>query len=141
MIEEKPFERYQLGDIGVFSKTITEADIATFAALSGDANPLHLDPEYAKTTMFGERIAHGMLIASFISGAAFRLLGTGAIYVSQMSKFKAPVRIGDTITATMEVVETIPDRDRVRMRTYCANQDGKVVLDGEAIILVPFHEK
>ena len=137
MYELKTFEQFHIGDKGNFAKTVTEADIVNFAGTSGDFNPLHMNAEYAKTTMFKGRIAHGALVSSFISTAGAMFVGLGAIYVSQLSKFKAPVQIGDTITATMEVTETIPAKNMLKMRTYCTNQHGKVVIDGEAVVMVP----
>lgn len=137
MYEVKTFEQFAVGDKGSFSKTVTEADVVNFAGTSGDFNPLHMNAEYAAATPFKGRIAHGALVSSFISTAGVMFVGLGAIYVSQYSKFLAPVRIGDTITATMEVVETIPEKNRIKTRTFCTNQAGKVVIDGEAIVMVP----
>jgi 3-hydroxybutyryl-CoA dehydratase len=137
MYEKRPFDQFHIGDKESFSKTVTEADVINFAGTSGDFNPLHMNAEYAKTTMFKARIAHGALVGSFISTAGAMFIGLGGIYVSQLSKFKAPVYIGDTITATMEVVDTIPAKNMLKMHTYCTNQSGKVVIDGEAVVLVP----
>lgn len=137
MYDKKAFEQFDIGDKESFTKTVTEADIINFAGTSGDFNPLHMNAEYAKTTMFKARIAHGALVGSFISTAGAMLIGLGGVYVSQLSKFKAPVYIGDTITATMEVIETIPAKKLLKMRTYCTNQNGKVVIDGEAVVMVP----
>lgn len=137
MYEAKTFEQFHIGDKGSFAKTVTEADIVNFVGTSGDFNPLHINDEYAKTTIFKGRIAHGALVSSFISTAGAMFVGLGAIYVSQLSKFKAPVRIGDTITAIMEVVETIPEKKMLKMHTSCVNQHGKVVIDGEAVVMVP----
>ena len=114
------------------SKTVTEADIILFAGISTDVNPAHLDEEYSKTTMFGGRIAHGMLSAGFISATlANKLPGPGTIYLSQTLKFKAPVRPGDTVTATVTIKEVIPEKRRVLLDTVCT-VDGKVVIEGEA---------
>ena len=121
----------------VFAKTITEADLLLFAGVSGDTNPLHLDEEFARDTMFEGRIAHGMLTAALISTViGTRLPGPGCIYLSQTLKFLAPVRIGDTVAARATVIEINPERKRVRLHTTCSVGD-KVVLDGEALILVP----
>ena len=121
----------------VFAKTVTEADLLLFAGVSGDTNPLHLDEEFARETMFEGRIAHGMLTASLISTViGTRLPGPGCIYLSQSLKFKAPVRIGDTVAARATVVEIMPERKRVRLHTTCSVGD-TVVMDGEALILVP----
>ena len=121
----------------VFAKTVTEADLLLFAGVSGDTNPLHLDEEFARDTMFEGRIAHGMLTASLISTViGTRLPGPGCIYLSQSLKFKAPVRIGDTVAARATVVEIMPERKRVRLHTTCS-VGATVVMDGEALILVP----
>jgi 3-hydroxybutyryl-CoA dehydratase len=138
----EPMHGYYLEDLkvgmsAVFGKTITEADITAFAGVSGDTNPIHLHEGFARTSRFGQRIAHGMLSASFISTVVgTRLPGPGSIYVSQSLNFKAPVKIGDTVTARCEIVEIVPERKRIKLRTECLCGD-KVVLDGEAVILVP----
>jgi 3-hydroxybutyryl-CoA dehydratase len=132
---EKPFEAFRVGDETTFSKTITEADILLFAAVSGDYYPLHVDAEYAKTTRFGQRAAHGMLTASLLSTVVGMMLQKpGGIYVEQSVRFKRPVFIGDTLTATAEVTELIPTRRRMRVRTGIVNQRGERVLDGEGVI-------
>lgn len=119
------------------ARTITETDVVLFAGISGDTNPVHLNEEYAKTTRFEGRIAHGMLTAGLISAVlGTKLPGPGAIYMSQQLKFRAPVRIGDTITATVEVAEVIAEKKRVRLTTTCTNAEGTVVLDGEALMFV-----
>ena len=131
------YEELEPGMSATFSKTVTEADIAAFAGLSGDFNPVHIDEEYAKTTMFKGRIAHGMLSAAFISTVfGMRMPGPGCIYVSQALKFKAPVRIGETVTARVEVVGTVPEKKFVTFKTTCSVA-GKVVVDGEATLMVP----
>jgi len=120
------------------AKTITETDVYLFAGVTGDFNPAHLNAEYAKNTPFGERIAHGMLSASLISTVlGTHLPGPGTIYMGQQVKFLAPVHFGDTITATVEVKELIPEKNRAILRTYCTNQDGKIVVDGEATVMPP----
>jgi len=131
----KPYEAFAVGDRKTFSKTITEADIVLFAGISGDFYPLHVDAEYAKTTRFKQRAAHGMLTASLLSTVNGALLDVpGGLYVSQTLNFKRPVFIGDTLTATSEVVELIPAKRRMRCITTIVNQHGKTVLDGEAVI-------
>jgi len=133
---EKPFEAFRVGDTATFGKTITEADILLFAAVSGDNYPLHVDAEYAKTTRFGQRAAHGMLTASLLSTVVGLLLQKpGGIYVEQTLRFKAPVFIGDTLAATAQVTELIPERRRMRVKTRIVNQRGDIVLDGEGVIL------
>ncbi len=132
---EKPFEAFAVGDAASFSKTITEADIVLFAGVSGDTYPLHVDAEYAKTTRFGERIAHGMLSASLLSTVTGLMLGTpGGIYVEQSLRFRAPVRIGDTLCARSEVVSIDVPRRRLHCRTTITNQSGTLVIDGDAVL-------
>lgn len=119
------------------AKTVTEADIILFAGVSTDVNPAHLDEEYSKGTMFGGRIAHGMLSAGFISAVlANKLPGAGTIYLSQTLKFKAPVRPGDTVTATVTVKEVNVAKNRVTLETVCT-VGGKVVIEGEALTMPP----
>jgi 3-hydroxybutyryl-CoA dehydratase len=142
----QPMHGYYLEDLSVgmsavFGKTVTEADIMAFAGVSGDTNPIHLHADFARTSRFGERIAHGMLSASFISTVVgTKLPGPGSIYVSQSLNFKAPVKIGDTVTARCAIVEIVPERKRIKLTTECLCGD-KVVLDGEAVILVPTRPK
>jgi 3-hydroxybutyryl-CoA dehydratase len=134
----KTFDQLDVGDSDQFSKTVTDADIYLFAGVTGDLNPAHIDEAYAQGTFFKTRIAHGMLSAGFISAViGTRLPGPGTIYMQQSLKFLAPVRIGDTITATVEVIEKIEEKKRVRLKTSCANQDGVAVLDGEALVSPP----
>jgi len=130
-------DELQIGQSASFSKTVSESDVYTYAGITGDFNPLHIDAEYAKTTMFGERIAHGMFSAGLISTVlGGQLPGPGAIYAGQTLKFLAPVRIGDTVTATAEVISIEPEKGRIKLKTTCSNQEGKVVLDGEATIFL-----
>ncbi len=132
---EKPFEAFAVGDSATFGKTVTEADIVLFAGVSGDTYPLHVNAEYAKTTRFGERIAHGMLSASFLSTANALLLGTpGGMYVEQTLKFRRPVFIGDTLTATSEVTAIEVEKRRLHCTTTVTNQHGKLVIDGSAVL-------
>ncbi len=131
------FEELKPGMSASFAKTVTVADIQAFAGLSGDFNPVHVNEEFAVTTMFKGRIAHGMLSAAFISTVfGMKLPGPGCIYVSQALKFKAPVRIGDTVTARVEVIGTVPEKKFVTFTTTCS-VSGKVVIDGEATLMVP----
>lgn len=131
------FEDLVVGQSATFSKTVTDADIVLFAGVSGDTNPVHLDAEYAAGTMFKTRIAHGMLSAGFISTViGTKLPGPGAIYVGQTLKFKAPVRIGDTVTARVEVTGLVAEKKFVTLKTQCL-VGGKVVIDGEATVMVP----
>lgn len=120
-----------------FTKTVTEADIVKYAEVTGDTNPVHLDAEYAAGTMFKERIAHGMLSAGFISAVlGTKLPGPGAIYMSQTLKFKAPVKIGDTVTATCTVSSLNVEKRRATIDCKCTVGD-TVVIEGEAMVMVP----
>lgn len=134
----KSIEQIKVGDAAEFSKTVTETDVYLYAGITGDLNPAHLNEAYAKGTFFKTRIAHGMLTAGFISSIlGMQLPGPGTIYMRQSLSFLAPVRFGDTITARAEVVEVIAEKNRVRLKTTCTNQDGAVVLDGEALVSPP----
>jgi 3-hydroxybutyryl-CoA dehydratase len=134
------FEDLSVGQSASFGKTITEADILMFAAVSGDTNPVHINAEYAAQSMFKERIAHGMLSAGLVSTVlGTRLPGPGTIYLSQSLKFRAPVRIGDTVTATATVSALDPAKKRATLATTCT-VNGKPVLEGEAVVLVPSRE-
>ena len=127
----------QPGMSASIAKTVTEADIILFAGISTDVNPAHIDEEYSKGTMFGGRIAHGMLSAGFISAVlANKLPGPGTIYLSQTLKFKAPVRPGDTVTATVTVKEVNVAKNRVTLDTVCTVA-GKVVIEGESLMMPP----
>lgn len=127
----------KIGDHSSLKKKITNEDIITFANISGDKNPVHLDEQYAKNTIFKSRIAHGFLVGSFISAAiGQKLPGNGTIYLSQNMKFKAPVRINDEINAHIEVI-AFPKENRVLLKTTCSNQEGTVVIDGEALVIPP----
>jgi 3-hydroxybutyryl-CoA dehydratase len=131
------FEDLQLGMEASFAKTVTEADINTFAEVTGDKNPVHLDEAYAAKTIFKTRIAHGMLTAGYLSAVfGMELPGPGAIYVSQTLNFRGPVRIGDRVIAKVRVAELFPAKRRARFECVCT-VDGKPVLEGEAILMVP----
>ena len=131
------FEDLEEGMTDVFAKTITDADIMGFAGVSGDTNPLHLNHEFASGTIFKGRIAHGMLTASLISTViGTKLPGPGCIYVSQNLRFRAPVRTGDTVTATCMVTKLIPEKRLIELSTMCTVAD-KPVVEGDATILVP----
>ena len=126
----------KLGMKSSITKTITETDVILYSGVSLDTNPAHLNEEYAKTTMFKKRIAHGMLTAGLISAVlGTRLPGEGSIYMGQELKFKAPVYMGDTITAEVEIIELIDEKNQIILKTVCTNQDGKVVIDGTARIM------
>lgn len=131
------FEDLALGQRAALTSTVTAADIDTFANVSGDTNPVHLDQTYAEATLFKGRIAHGMLTASYISAVfGTKLPGPGAIYISQTLNFRGPVRIGDVVETTVTVVELYPAKRRVRFDCKCT-VNGKAVLEGEAMLMVP----
>lgn len=132
----KTITELNIGDTAEFEKTISESDVYLFAGITGDMNPAHINERAAAETMFKGRIAHGMLSAGLISAVlGMQLPGPGCIYLSQDLKFLAPVRIGDTIKAKVEITEIIEDKNRVILRTTCENQEGKLVLDGVAKIM------
>ena len=136
--EGKSVHELKVGDSAQISKVITEEMIKDFAKASGDFNPVHLDQAYAEKTFFKGRIAHGLLSVGFLSAILGNILpGYGTIYLSQEVKFLAPVRIGDTLIARVEVMELIPEKNRAKFRTTCMNQDGKLVVDGVAWAMPP----
>ena len=129
-------EKFQVGMKASTSKTITETDVILFAGVSTDINPVHLDEEAAKKGIFGKRVAHGILVSGLISAVlGNKLPGPGSIYMGQELRFLAPVFIGDTITAEVEITELIPEKSRIKLNTVCTNQDGKVVISGSALIM------
>ncbi len=131
------FEDLKVGQTALYARTLTDADIVLFAGISGDTNPLHINEVFAANTMFSGRIAHGLLTASFISTViGTKLPGPGAIYVSQSLRFKAPVRVGDTLEARATITELVTEKRRATLSTVVSVGD-KVVLEGEAIVLVP----
>ena len=131
------FEELTIGQSAQFGKTIGEADILMFAAVSGDTNPVHINAEVAAASMFKERIAHGMLSAGLISAVlGTRLPGEGAIYLSQTLKFRASVKIGDTVTARVEITALDAAKKRATLSTICTVA-GKTVIEGEASVMVP----
>ncbi len=133
---EWTFDKLKVGDKDSLSKVVTGEDVTDFARISLDNNPVHLDEDFAKTTQFGRRIAHGIFGAGLISAAiGTKLPGYGTIYMGQNLKFMAPVFLGDTITARVEVIEKIDAKKRLKLRTWVENQDGKVVIDGDALVM------
>jgi 3-hydroxybutyryl-CoA dehydratase len=131
------FEDLSVGLKDGLSKTISSSDVVGFAEITGDRNPIHLSEHFAARTPFGTRIAHGLYTAGLISAVlGTRLPGPGAIYISQNLRFRAPVRIGDTVEVTVEVVELTPERKRARLQCVCAVA-GETVLEGEALVQVP----
>jgi len=138
----KTIEELQVGDTARFSKTVSESDVYLFAGVTGDLNPAHVNEAYAKDTFFKTRIVHGMLSASFISTVIGTMLpGPGTVYMRQEVSFLAPVKFGDTVTAIVEVAEIIADKKRVRLKTYCVNQENTTVVDGEALVSPPRAKK
>ena len=138
----KTIEEIRLNETAEFSKTISESDVYLYAGVTGDLNPAHINEEYARETFFKTRIAHGMLAAGLISAVlGMSLPGPGSIYVRQEINFLAPVRIGDTVTARVEVIEIMSEKKQLRLRTTCSTQDGTLVLDGEAIVSPPRRKK
>ena len=137
----KFIDEIKMGDSSQISNVITEKTIKDFAEATGDFNPVHLNQSYAEKTYFKGRIAHGVLSVGYISSVLGNLLpGPGGILLSQDVKFLAPVRIGDVITARVEVIEMIPEKNRVKFKTTCTNQKGQVVVDGTAWSLCPQRE-
>ncbi|MEM0287977.1 MAG: MaoC family dehydratase [Nitrososphaerota archaeon] len=129
---------YSTGQSASIKKRFSEEDVKSFAQISGDTNPLHLDELFAKKTRFGKRIVHGLLVASLISSVlGTKLPGQGTIYLRQELKFLAPVYFDEEITATVEVSAFEPSRGRMILRTKCINESGKIVIDGVAEVLVP----
>jgi 3-hydroxybutyryl-CoA dehydratase len=142
MMTGKTMDEIKVGDTAEFSKTVSEADVYIYAGVTGDLNPAHVNETYARGTFFKTRIAHGMLTGGFISAVlGMQLPGPGTIYIRQELNFKAPVRIGDTITAKIEVVEKNVEKNRLRMKTTCTSQEGTVVVDGEAVVMPPKAKK
>jgi 3-hydroxybutyryl-CoA dehydratase len=131
----KSIDEIKLGDKASVEKTISETDVYLYAGITGDFNPAHVNQVEAGKTRFNGRIAHGMLSAGLISAVlGTELPGPGAIYMGQELKFLAPVRIGDTIKAEVEVIEIIEEKNRIKLRTCCYNQNGEMVIEGMALV-------
>ena len=138
MIESIPYDALEIGQSADYTKTVSEQDIVLFAAISGDVNPVHLNESYARTTVFGERIAHGMLTGSLVSAAlAMTLPGPGSIYLGQSLKFRRPVKINDTITVHLEVTDKRDAKKIVTLDCKVTNQNGDVVATGTADVIAP----
>ena len=130
-------DTFEIGQRASFTKTVTESDVTLFAGLTGDFNPVHIDAEYARKSRFGQRVAHGLFTAGLISAVlGNRLPGPGCIYLGQQLDFLAPVFIGDTITAVVEVTEWRADKRIITLKTDCYNQGQAAVLTGKAVLLV-----
>ena len=137
-MRELEYEDIKIGDNASFAKTITESDILGFAGITGDFNPIHIDAEYAKESMFKERIAHGMLVSGLISAVlGTQLPGPNSIYLGQNLKFTLPVKIGDTVTAVVTVTDKRDDKRIITLQTTISNQRGEVVVDGSAVVKKP----
>lgn len=131
----KTVEELSIGEKSVFEKTISESDVYLFAGITGDMNPAHINEVYAAKTAFKGRIAHGILVTGLISTVlAMQLPGPGAIYISQTVKFLAPVHIGDTVRAEVEVIDINAEKNRVTLRTCCYNQEDVQLIEGEALV-------
>ncbi len=132
------YDQIQIGQTASFTKTVSETDVYLFAGITGDMNPAHVDAVSAANGMFKQRIAHGMLSASFISTVlAMQLPGPGTIYAGQSLQFRAPVFIGDTVTATIECIEKLDERKWAKFKTTVTNHDGKTVVSGDATVIPP----
>lgn len=137
LVQNVPYDALEIGQTASFNKTVEERDVQLFAAASGDCNPVHLDAEFAATSMFKERIAHGMFSGALISAAiACQLPGPGTIYLGQSLEFSRPVKLGDTLTVRLEVLEKLP-KGRVILATRVFNQHEELVVDGQAKVLAP----
>ncbi|MCT4631203.1 MAG: MaoC family dehydratase [Firmicutes bacterium] len=134
----KTIDQISVGDKAFFQKTITETDVYLYAGITGDINPAHINEEVSKDTMFKGRIAHGMLTAGLVSAVlGVQLPGPGTIYMGQELRFTAPVKFGDTIKAEVEVIERNEEKNRLKLKTTCYNQDNKIVLEGVAKVMPP----
>lgn len=132
----KTIEEISIGDTADFTKSVSGYDIYSFAGVTGDFNPAHIDSEFASGTEFGKTIAHGILSIGFISNVlGTQLPGPGCITVNMECDFKKPVFIGDTITATVEVIKKDEAKNRAWLHTFCTNQRGELVVDGEAVMM------
>lgn len=133
---DRPFEEITIGETATFTKKVTNQDILDFATLTEDVNPIHIDDDYAANTMFKGRIAHGILTVGFISTLIGTILpGKNVIYLSQNSKFLAPVRIGDTIKVVGKIIDKRPDKKILTLETNVYNQKDEMVLEGSAVIM------
>jgi 3-hydroxybutyryl-CoA dehydratase len=127
----------KVGDNASVSRIFTDENVLDFSNLSLDKNPIHLDQSFAEKSIFGKKIAHGMLVASLFSGLlGMKLPGEGSIYLGQSLSFLIPIYIGDKVTATVEVIKIRPDKPIVTLRTFCVNSEGSVVVEGEAVVKV-----
>ena len=136
-MNESSKQDLRVGQTAQMSKEITPADLSLFAAVTGDFNPVHFDPVYASGTYFKEPIVHGIIPVGLVSAViGMKLPGPGSVFIQQTANFLAPVKVGDVITASVEIIELLEKR-RIRLRTKCVNQQGVTVLEGEALVSVP----
>jgi len=134
-MKESSTQKIKIGQISLTSKQITQTDLTLYAAVTGDFNPVHFDPVYSAQTRFKGPIAHGMIAAGVVSGLiGMKLPGPGTVYLQQTLNFLVPVKVGDVITASVEVVDLL-EKNRVRLKTTCINQEGVMVLEGEALVI------
>ena len=127
----------RVGDKALLSKAFTEEEVFRFADISGDRNPLHLDRDFGEASVFGQRIVHGMLVASLFSGLiVMKLPGEGSVSLGQSLTFKAPVAIDEQVTASVEIINIREDKPIVTLRTVCVNSEGTVAIEGEAVVKV-----
>ncbi|RKL61843.1 enoyl-CoA hydratase [Thermoanaerobacteraceae bacterium SP2] len=138
-MKEKTIDDIKIGDRAFFSKTITETDLILFAGITGDFAPHHVDAEYAKTTMFGQRIVHGMLTAGIANNVITQLVSPGSLALSTEIKYLKPVRIGDTITFEGEIEDIIKEKKIVKIKVACKNQKGEIVIDIKAVNIMRIH--
>lgn len=131
----KGWNDFQVGDYAAWAKTVTDADVVIWTGITGDINPLHLDEQYAATTRFSKPVVPGVFVLGFISTAITRL-GMGHVYASQNIRFKKPVFVGDTITGEATIREKVEEKGLMKVETRCVNQNGEVVMDGEAVLYV-----
>jgi 3-hydroxybutyryl-CoA dehydratase len=132
------YEELEIGMKASFTKTISETDVYLFSAISGDFNPMHVDAEFAKSTPFGKRIAHGAVPQALIASVlGMKLPGLGTIVVEVSTRFKAPTFFGDTITASAEVIEKLEEKRRIRLRLLWTNQRGETIATGETVVIPP----
>ena len=130
-------ETLKVGDKAFLSKAFTEEEVFKFAEISRDMNPLHLDKDFGRESIFGQRIVHGMLVASLFSGLiGMELPGEGSIYLGQSLTFKAPVAIGENVTASVEIIKIREDKPIVTLQTVCVDSKGKVLIEGEAVVKI-----
>jgi 3-hydroxybutyryl-CoA dehydratase len=136
-MDKRNYDDIKVGESKSFSKTITEADVFAFCGITGDFNPMHVDEVFAAQTRFKGRIAHGMLVAGLVDQTLTEIVGQGGIHVSEQVFFKAPVKLGDTITVLSEITEKIEEKRRIIITSTWTNQDGIIVMTGKAECLLP----